>query len=77
VSLYFFERNLEEVGFCDSPLEGSQNFLKFSARKRAQIYSAFIYLGFGLTEEIKKDLSKVVKEDGYQNISQAIGVDNQ
>jgi len=39
-----------------------------------QIYSAFIYQGFGLVEEIKKDLSKMVKEDGFSNIQQAVGV---
>ncbi len=38
-----------------------------------QIYSAFIYEGFGLVERIKKDLSKMLKEDGFENISQAIG----
>jgi len=39
-----------------------------------QIYSAFIYQGFGLVEEIKKSLCNHLKKDGFQNISQAIGV---
>lgn len=38
-----------------------------------QIYSAFIFEGFGLVEKIKKDLSHLLKEDGFENISQAIG----
>jgi len=38
-----------------------------------QIYSAFIYEGFGLVEKIKKDLSLKLQEDGIQNISQIIG----
>lgn len=38
-----------------------------------QIYSAFIYQGFGLVEEIKKDLSKKISVDGLSNISQLIG----
>lgn len=38
-----------------------------------QIYSAFIYQGFGLVEEIKKELSEMVKKDGFENISQAVG----
>ncbi len=41
-----------------------------------QIYSSFIYQGFGSVAKMKKDLSKMVKKDGFQNISQAIGVDN-
>ncbi|MBU6339699.1 MAG: quinone-dependent dihydroorotate dehydrogenase [Rickettsiales bacterium] len=39
-----------------------------------QIYSAFIYEGFGLVERIKKDLSKLVKEGGFKNISEAVGI---
>ena len=38
-----------------------------------QIYSAFIYQGFGLVEKIKKQLSKKIKKDGFKNISEAIG----
>lgn len=38
-----------------------------------QIYSAFIYQGFGLAEKIKKDLSEMVTKDGFANISDAIG----
>jgi dihydroorotate dehydrogenase len=39
-----------------------------------QIYSAFIYQGFGLVEKIKKDLSEMIKKDGFANISQAVGL---
>ena len=39
-----------------------------------QIYSAFIYQGFGLVEKMKKELSELVKKDGFSNISQAVGV---
>lgn len=38
-----------------------------------QIYSAFIYQGFGLVERIKKQLSKKLKADGFNNIKEAIG----
>jgi len=38
-----------------------------------QIYSAFIYQGFGLVEKIKKQLSEKIKKDGFKNISEAIG----
>lgn len=40
-----------------------------------QIYTAFIYQGFGLVEKIKAELSEMVKLDGFKNISEAIGVD--
>ncbi len=38
-----------------------------------QIYSAFVYEGFGLVERIKKDLSGMIKKDGMEKISQAVG----
>lgn len=40
-----------------------------------QIYTAFTYEGFGLVEKIKKDLSQMVADDGYENIQEAVGVD--
>ncbi len=39
-----------------------------------QIYSAFIYEGFGLVEKIKRELSRMVEQDGFKNISEAVGV---
>lgn len=41
-----------------------------------QIYSSFIYQGFGTVERINRELSELVKKDGFENISQAIGADN-
>jgi dihydroorotate dehydrogenase len=41
-----------------------------------QLYSAFIYQGFGLVEEIKKDLDECLKKDGFRNIGEAVGVEN-
>ena len=41
-----------------------------------QIYSAFIYEGFGLVEDVKKGLSKKLEADGFSNILDAVGVAN-
>lgn len=41
-----------------------------------QIYSAVIFQGFGLIEDIKKELSLMLQKDSFQNIHQAIGIDN-
>ena len=38
-----------------------------------QIYSAFIYEGFGLVEKIKLNLSNKLQQQGIANISQIIG----
>jgi len=40
-----------------------------------QIYSAFIYQGFQLVEEIKKHLSNELEKNNLKNISQLIGID--
>ena len=41
-----------------------------------QIYTAFVYQGFSLVEKIKKDLSQMIKEDGFLSISNVIGLQN-
>lgn len=41
-----------------------------------QLYSAFIYEGFGLVEKMKKELSQMVEKDGFANISDAVGKSN-
>ena len=47
-----------------------------SGASLVQIYSAFIYQGFGMVDEIKRDLSKMLAKEGFENISQAIGVNH-
>jgi dihydroorotate dehydrogenase len=41
-----------------------------------QIYSCLAYQGFAVVSEINKNLSEMVKKDGFKNISEAIGVEN-
>ena len=40
-----------------------------------QIYTAFIYEGFSLVEQIKEELNQLLIADGFNNIKDAIGVD--
>lgn len=40
-----------------------------------QIYSAFIFQGPSMCKNINEELIKLIKEDGYTNISEAIGSD--
>ncbi|HEV7232849.1 MAG TPA: dihydroorotate dehydrogenase (quinone), partial [Sphingorhabdus sp.] len=40
-----------------------------------QVYSALVYHGPGLARAINKGLSALLKRDGFDNISQAIGID--
>jgi dihydroorotate dehydrogenase len=41
-----------------------------------QVYSALIYQGFGLVEEIKSGLAELLKKDGFGQVSEAVGVEN-
>lgn len=41
-----------------------------------QIYSSFIYQGFGSVGKITDELSELVKKDGFENVSQAVGIEN-
>lgn len=38
-----------------------------------QIYSAFVFEGFGLVERIKAELSDLLKKNGFKNLTAAIG----
>ena len=40
-----------------------------------QIYTAFIYEGFSLVEQIKEELNQLLIADGFNNIKDVIGVD--
>ncbi len=40
-----------------------------------QIYTALIYEGVGVCSDINKNLAKLLRQDGFSNISEAIGVD--
>lgn len=41
-----------------------------------QIYTAIIYEGPGLAKKINKELVKLLRQDGFKNISEAIGTNN-
>lgn len=47
--------------------------IKFGANL-VQIYTAFIYKGPKICYNINSKLAKMIKDDGYENISQAVGV---
>ncbi len=55
---------------------GADAYLKIRAGAQAvQLYSALVYGGPALVVQIKKDLVRLLKEDGYSQISQAVGAD--
>jgi len=57
-------------------LTGEDAYQKIrSGASLVQIYSAFIYKGPYAALEINRTLSLLLKRDGYQNISEAVGVD--
>ncbi len=41
-----------------------------------QLYSALVYEGPGLINQIKHELSELLKKDGFSNIGQAVGADH-
>ena len=56
---------------------GEQAYLKIKAgASLVQIYSAMIYRGPQIGALIANELAALVKNDGYQNVSEAIGSDH-
>ena len=63
------------VGGASSALEV---YSKIKAGASAvQLYSALIYNGFSLIEKIVEELDVLVKNDGYENIQQAVGIERE
>ncbi len=53
---------------------GKSAFEKISAGASAlQLYTGMIYGGPLIVKKIKKDLIKIIKEQGFKNIKEAIG----
>ncbi len=64
---------LISVGGIDSPKEAYRRIK--NGANLIQIYTSFIYGGPILIKKINEGLIKLLKEDGFKNISEAIGVD--
>ncbi|MFD2206938.1 quinone-dependent dihydroorotate dehydrogenase [Kiloniella antarctica] len=56
---------------------GEQAYKKIRAgASLIQLYSALVYYGPPLVTEILEDLTKLIKHDGYQSVSEAVGADH-
>jgi len=72
---YYGKTILISVGGIDSPEEAYRR-IKAGA-SLIQVFSMLIYRGPQLIKDINDGLVKLIQEDGYENISQAIGVDRE
>lgn len=70
---YYGKTILISVGGIDCPLEAYRR-IKAGA-SLVQVYSMLIYEGPQLIKDINYGLTLLLEEDGYSNISQAIGAD--
>ena len=59
------------VGGISSALDAYKK-IKLGANL-VQLYTGFVYEGFGLIENIKKDLVLLLEKDGLRNIKDAVG----
>lgn len=64
---------LISVGGIDSAQEAYRR-IKAGA-SLVQVYSALVFNGFELVKDINTELTKLIKADGYKNITEAIGSD--
>lgn len=84
-----FERNLELVKWAYQQTKGKMLIIATggifttddviammrNGASLVQIYSALIYQGPGLTKSLNKDLAQYLKENGFEHISEIIGLD--
>ena len=59
------------VGGISSADDAYQKIL--AGASLVQIYTAFVYQGFGLVKKINTGLIERLKQDGYTHISEAVG----
>ncbi|PCH94940.1 MAG: dihydroorotate dehydrogenase (quinone), partial [Rhodobacteraceae bacterium] len=56
--------------------DAQQAYTKIKAGASAvQIYSALVYGGFSMVNEIARELDALIAADGYDNIAQAVGIE--
>ncbi len=56
---------------------GHEAYAKIKAgASLVQIYTSLIYEGPGVVRDMKRDLSMLVRKDGYSSISEAVGADH-
>jgi len=70
---FYGKTTLISVGGIDSPEEAYRR-IKAGA-SLIQIYSAFIFKGPALNKEINNGILRLMKQDGFDHISDAIGSD--
>jgi len=72
----FTEGQIPIIG-CGGVASGQDAYEKIKAGASAiQLYTAIVFDGFPVIGKVKRELSTLVKQDGYGNVSEAIGVDN-
>jgi dihydroorotate dehydrogenase len=67
------QTTLISVGGIDNAAEAYRRIR--SGASLVQIYTGLIYRGPNLVKEINEELIKLIKADGFANISEAIGAD--
>jgi dihydroorotate dehydrogenase len=56
---------------------GADAYAKIRAGASAvQLYSALVYRGPALVTEIKRDLGRLLRADGFASIAEAVGADH-
>lgn len=61
------------VGGISSPFSAYQKIR--AGASAVQFYTALVYGGFSLVEEITRGLDQLLERDGFANVSEAVGVD--
>ncbi|CAO4360833.1 unnamed protein product [Caenorhabditis nigoni] len=62
---------------CGGVFSGEDAYEKIRAgASLVQLYSAFVYEGFPVIGKIKRELSELLKRDGFAHVSEAVGADH-
>ncbi|MCC6534282.1 MAG: quinone-dependent dihydroorotate dehydrogenase [Burkholderiales bacterium] len=75
-AMYRYTRGRIPIIGCGGVASGADAYAKIRAgASLVQVYSALVFHGPQLVQAIKRDLARLLAADGFENVAQAVGVD--
>ncbi|WKY10724.1 hypothetical protein Q1695_002801 [Nippostrongylus brasiliensis] len=75
--MYMLTQGRVPIVGCGGIASGKDAYEKIRAGASVvQLYTALVYQGFPVIGKVKRELAELLKEDGFQNVSEAVGADH-
>ena len=73
----YLQHRYKEMYDCGGIATGADAYARIRAgASLVQLYSALVYGGPGMVEDIKRDLAACLRADGFTSVAAAVGADH-